>query len=1261
MWGTNTVDKSVRKRIALLLGQAEESSQTRFIEGFLSAAFANDHDVLIFSTFIKYQNTPEREIGEISIFNLPDWKKFDAVVVLADTIQTPGAMDKIEKDLHENYDGEVVFIEKDSSYYRTYRMDNYTSVRKLVDHLIDGHGYKDIAFLTGKSWHPHSGIRLKAYRDSMEAHGISVDEDRIFYGDFWYTSGESLADTLMASERALPQALVCANDCMAIGFAKEISARGLKIPDDIAVVGYDTNEEGQHAPVPLTSAPVPMKEFGQYVAAAVKEILDGKEPEPFKADVSLFIGGSCGCGCDSAKTGYILRDSWDTEISKATVFSLFNYMDDDLLSQTSFTGLISTIFSYVYQIRDFEDFAICLNENIRDGVRAEKTGSRYTGNMIPVIRCGPVDANRDRLDFENTFPVEEMLPSVFEDRDHPAAWYFFPLNFDDHVFGYSAISYGNRPVGASSELRAWLKSASRGLEYFRRSDEFIRSHSIIETGIIRDNLTGLYNYQGFVRQAETFIHMVKNNGNHVGVLVADIKDLAVINREFGRAEGDKAIIEAAGFLEGTFRSRNSMCLCVGNGELVAVRITSSNNSNELMELRDAFLAKLAEHNQQSGAGYSLEVYCAIESGSPATVDDLERMVNIAIAKKNNIKFTSNKISSEDSLSEIEMEEARQVQSILDDARLSYHFQPIIRADTGEIFAYEALMRPDTEGGLSPLKILKYAEYLGRLSDVERATFDNVLRILNEKKDVITKGRKIFINSIPGHMIKAEALEELISAVGKSPDSIVVELTEHAEVTDEELDDIKNVLSEAGVQIAVDDYGTGYSNVANLLRYMPDYVKIDRQLLSDIQDSPQKQHFVKDIIEFSHDNGILALAEGVETPEELKTVLELDVDFIQGYYIAKPEKQLISEIDPDIVNEIIKQPARHRYPAGTYCAGKDSRINLANLAKDKFNTIVLNNVDASYKDYVIVGAPGVTIPMQIKMMNGYSGRVTLENVDIEQTEIGAPAITVTGNSYVTIALKGASYLEGGIKVDEQSKLALEGDGFLSIGSRNECPYAIGNDFDSRHGDLVFNQDGTVTIKIDAKSSIGIGSGLGGRINIKRGRYLIGLKGRNSVGIGCGKGNAKLSVKYCNIDMEYQGRYGVGIGSLSGDADIEIKNSKIMSVLTGEVITGIGSLSGNSANINIDKAYINMSGRGSKFCGIGMTSECCDGADISISYTGVSVRAEGSKSLALGSIQMNSRLNLSHASFAGSVSTGLASAVGASDEGRREDDVIWEIKS
>ena len=115
--------------------------------------------------------------------------------------------------------------------------------------------------------------------------------------------------------------------------------------------------------------------------------------------------------------------------------------------------------------------------------------------------------------------------------------------------------------------------------------------------------------------------------------------------------------------------------------------------------------------------------------------------------------------------------------------------------------------------------------------------------------------------------------------------------------------MKKAYARLNIKTAVDDYGAGYSNVSNLLRYTPDYVKIDRALISRIEESPQKQHFVRDIIEFSHDNGILALAEGVETEEELKTAILLGVDLIQGYYTARPEKELIQTIDPRISESI----------------------------------------------------------------------------------------------------------------------------------------------------------------------------------------------------------------------------------------------------------------------------------------------------------------------------------------------------------------------
>ena len=131
----------------------------------------------------------------------------------------------------------------------------------------------------------------------------------------------------------------------------------------------------------------------------------------------------------------------------------------------------------------------------------------------------------------------------------------------------------------------------------------------------------------------------------------------------------------------------------------------------------------------------------------------------------------------------------------------------------------------------------------------------------------------------------------------------MEYTESSEFTDEELLHQQEDNAFLGIEVALDDYGSGYSNVNNLLRYKPRYVKIDRMLISGIESNAQKQHFVKSIISYSKENSILSLAEGVETEAELDCVISLGVDLIQGYYTGYPAKDPVSAIDEHVSEQI----------------------------------------------------------------------------------------------------------------------------------------------------------------------------------------------------------------------------------------------------------------------------------------------------------------------------------------------------------------------
>ena len=884
-----------RKRIAVLLGQPEEYYHERFLKGFLKEAFERDYDVCMFAMYIKYQNSPARSIGESSIFDLVSYEKFDAVVVMADTIQTDGVMDRIEEDLHRNYEGPVLFVDKDSKYFPSIHIDNYTPEKAVISHLIEKHGMRDIVFLSGKSWHPHSIIRVQAYKDALSEHGIPIDENRIFFGDFWYTSGESLADSLMSGDAKLPDAVACANDYMASGLAKRFSEKKVSIPGEIAVVGCDCTEEGRHAPVPITSAPLNAYNLGRNAVLKVHSMITGDDPEEIEDDSELFIGGSCGCSCDSAKPSYYTRDGWDTDLSLRSMFSPLNQMDEDLLAQSTFTGLLSTIFVSMRYISGFSSLSLCLNPALGEAGKGLE-------DRIRQVICADSNGN-DKILTDSFFDKKMMLPELYEKRDKPAAFCFMPLYYEESVFGYAAVSYGDREKVITPEYRAWLRSVSRGIECYKRSDELIGSNKIAKKGVTTDNLTGLSNYLGFVEQSETLLHLMHNNGGYMGVLAIDIKDLYRINDMYGRKEGDNAVIVVASVLEKVFSSRNCMCIRIGNDELVALRITSSPDDSEMLAEKDKLMKMIEERVSDSDAPYEISLYYGVQNGSPKSSEELERLVNIAICKKNLDKANAKKLLTKGELSEAELREARIVSSILDDNKLYYHFQPIVEVRTGKIYGYEALMRADVTPFLSPLTIIRYAEYYDRLYDVEKATITNVLRTMEKNSGKLSDGKKIFINSIPGCVLKDEDQKILESYVIDHPDSIVIELTERSELSDEILSSMKATFERIGIKTAVDDYGAGYSNVSNLLRYQPDYVKIDRSLIAMIEDSPQKQHFVKDIIDFAHDNNILALAEGVETEEELMTVIMLGADLIQGYFTARPEKEMLQSIGHRVSDSI----------------------------------------------------------------------------------------------------------------------------------------------------------------------------------------------------------------------------------------------------------------------------------------------------------------------------------------------------------------------
>ena len=564
------------------------------------------------------------------------------------------------------------------------------------------------------------------------------------------------------------------------------------------------------------------------------------------------------------------------------------------------------------------------------------------------------------------------------------------------------------------------------------------------------------------------------------------------------------------------------------------------------------------------------------------------------------------------LSDSEREELAEAERIIDENLFDYYFQPIVSAVDGEIYSYEALMRPKSSLKLSPIQILKYAGIMNRLHDIEREIFMNVLRIIDTRKEDFG-GRYVFLNSIPEVKLDHDVFKSITKLLLKHADTAVVEMTEQSEADADSLESIKERYRNMGVRMAIDDYGSGYSNVGNLLRYMPNFVKIDRSLLSEIQNSPKKRHFVRDIIQFCHDNEILALAEGVETAEELHTAIMLGADLIQGYYTARPSSEIISAIPEEIRQQIKRYHQEREDGIGqqVYIADCTERILLERMERADMKRVVIgSNGDG---EVTLEGSSNTDIQLRAETKKGFMGRLVLMNAWMTSIK-NKPCIDIGEDCDVTLVLIGENKLEmGGIRVPESSKLTVTGDGKLEIELDGDEYYGIGNGIGLLHGELVFDQSGRITVNGRGQTGVAIGSGSGGTIRINQGQYRVNLQGDVGLGIGAMYTKSDLVIHDCDIGMELTFARGTAIGSVGRSSYIDMYKTSTKIFMSGVELVGIGTVGGEKSRLSVREAS----------CIINMKGESCsavaalDGkTDISVEMASVRISSVGDRALGFG---------------------------------------------
>ncbi|MBN2353390.1 MAG: substrate-binding domain-containing protein [Spirochaetales bacterium] len=241
-----------------------------------------------------------------AVIDLVDKCNLDGIILLgehASNTMTEAELKRLFRNLEEV---PIVSIGRSAKAAASVLIDNKRSIRDLVTHLIKDHRYRRIAFLNGPDTSSDGKQRYEAYRETLEEHGIAVDENLIVYGGDFYSSGEKAMEILLDERRAKFDAIVAANDSMAIFAIKELERRGLTVPGDVAVAGFDDIEAGRRLSAGLTTIRQSFYDIGHESVRAMRAVLAGeKVPRRIVLPTRLVIRESCGCS-DAEKLDRIL-------------------------------------------------------------------------------------------------------------------------------------------------------------------------------------------------------------------------------------------------------------------------------------------------------------------------------------------------------------------------------------------------------------------------------------------------------------------------------------------------------------------------------------------------------------------------------------------------------------------------------------------------------------------------------------------------------------------------------------------------------------------------------------------------------------------------------------------------------------------------------------------------------------------------------------------------------------------------------------------
>lgn len=533
----------MKKRVAIL--GCGWSNECLMAMNAVFTEFAQKHDMDLFF-FINYSVVGANENAdmlEANIFRLPDMSWFDGAIILGNTLHIDKEFETITQAIRAA-DLPAVCIGHKLEGISCIECDNYAGMYELALHLVEGHGFRDILFISGPRDNQESNLRKQALIDALEKNGATLKAENIICGNWnYYDAQTNLMRWLEEHGRRLPEAIVCANDVMAMGSYVALAKNGYSDYKNVIVTGFDDLVSGYIFSPGITSVNPGYQEMAE---AAMHHLMDCMENgnhlihKTVQSKVSL----KASCGCDEA-----IANPFD---QGGEIFLGYERMVEgsylgghmcelaNAFSEVYSREDIGQFFEYLLSVEhryEGEEFYVCFMNDFFDtldnGEVLKAKGYTETSELIGGI-CN------NRVVEPVTFLTRELYPFYNPEKETNDTYLIFSLISKKECYGYT-VMVNNLKMLYDYSLFVWSFNMGQNIERLRQNLRMEDMNQRLIALSVTDALTGVYNRMGCERIAFPLLERCYSAGRRAVMMFLDINKMKMINDDFGHDQGDAAI------------------------------------------------------------------------------------------------------------------------------------------------------------------------------------------------------------------------------------------------------------------------------------------------------------------------------------------------------------------------------------------------------------------------------------------------------------------------------------------------------------------------------------------------------------------------------------------------------------------------------------------------------------------------------------------------------------------------------------------------